>query len=919
MAESRPGPAASDAGGPPRLALALLRRRLPDEVAEAIEGDLVDAHARALAEGRPRVVADALFWREVLTLRAGALRRAARRLEAVRPTTERNRPDRAANRDPDFWSKLPMHPNDFRYAIRRLLRSPGFTAVAVLSLALGIGANTAMFSIVNAVLIRDLPVTDRHELVEVYSSDSDGFQYATSSHPDYLDLREGNDVFRNVVATRTTIARIDLDGRPRVAFGELISWDYFQTLGIEMELGRSFVAEEDATPGTHPVVILGHRTWTQDFGADPDIVGSDVWLNGRPYTVVGVAPKAYTGSMPVLVTGFFTPLMMTDVLMSGGQLERRGSRSMFMKARLLPGVSIEQANASLSAFSAGLEEAYPETNERRLMSAVPSGKVSLNPAVDRILTPVAGLLLAVVGVVLLIACANLASFLLARAEDRRKEIAVRLALGAGRKRLVSQLLIETTLLALMGGVAGLVLAQWTVDLLMALQPPLPVPVDVEISLDRTVLLFTAGVSMLAGVAFGLVPALQATNPDVAPTLKSEATGSGVPRRFNLRGGLVVTQVAFSFVLLIGAGLFVRSLQKAQAIDPGFDTGPGALAWPMPELAGYETPEDVEAFYDVFEQRLLENPKVTHVALADRLPLGVGVQTNGYLLPGVPSETPDGDHDIDNANVSHGYFEAMGVEIVSGRAFARDDLDAERMVIVSQAFVDRYYPGEDLVGRSIQTAGGDDLRIVGIAANTKVRTLGESPRPYVYHLQGQVMFFGMQVVVKGQGTSEELVAITRATLDEVEPDMVLFEEIKTMNEHLALLLFPPRMAALLLSVFGALALLLAGIGVYGVVSYAVAKRTRELGIRMSLGASAGDVIRMAIGGGMRLVIVGGVVGIVLAAGVTWVASDYLFGISSTDVVTFATIPLLLTGVALFAAWVPARRASRVDPVRALRSE
>jgi predicted permease len=812
-----------------------------------------------------------------------------------------------------------MHPNDFRYAIRRLLRSPGFTAVAVLSLALGIGANTAMFSIVNAVLIRDLPVTDRHELVEVYSSDSDGFQYATSSHPDYLDLREGNDVFRNVVATRTTIARIDLDGRPRVAFGELISWDYFQTLGIEMELGRSFVAEEDATPGTHPVVILGHRTWTQDFGADPDIVGSDVWLNGRPYTVVGVAPKAYTGSMPVLVTGFFTPLMMTDVLMSGGQLERRGSRSMFMKARLLPGVSIEQANASLSAFSAGLEEAYPETNERRLMSAVPSGKVSLNPAVDRILTPVAGLLLAVVGVVLLIACANLASFLLARAEDRRKEIAVRLALGAGRKRLVSQLLIETTLLALMGGVAGLVLAQWTVDLLMALQPPLPVPVDVEISLDRTVLLFTAGVSMLAGVAFGLVPALQATNPDVAPTLKSEATGSGVPRRFNLRGGLVVTQVAFSFVLLIGAGLFVRSLQKAQAIDPGFDTGPGALAWPMPELAGYETPEDVEAFYDVFEQRLLENPKVTHVALADRLPLGVGVQTNGYLLPGVPSETPDGDHDIDNANVSHGYFEAMGVEIVSGRAFARDDLDAERMVIVSQAFVDRYYPGEDLVGRSIQTAGGDDLRIVGIAANTKVRTLGESPRPYVYHLQGQVMFFGMQVVVKGQGTSEELVAITRATLDEVDPDMVLFEEIKTMNEHLALLLFPPRMAALLLSVFGALALLLAGIGVYGVVSYAVAKRTRELGIRMSLGASAGDVIRMAIGGGMRLVIVGGVVGIVLAAGVTWVASDYLFGISSTDVVTFATIPLLLTGVALFAAWVPARRASRVDPVRALRSE
>lgn len=906
-------------GSPPRLALRLLRRRLPAEVTDAIEGDLTEMHAQALASGRPRLLADAAFWVQVATVRAGALRRAARRLESVRPTTERNRPHRAAGREPDFWSRLPMHPSDFRYALRRLLKAPGFTAVAVVSLALGIGANTAMFSIVNAVLIRDLPVERGHELVEVYSSDSDGFQYATSSHPDYLSLREGNDVFQNVVATRTTIARVDIDGRPRVAFGELISWDYFQTLGIEMELGRSFAAEEDETPGTHPVMILGHRTWTQDFGADPAIVGSDVWVNGRPFTVVGVAPKGYTGSMPVLVTGFFTPLMMTDALIPGGQLERRGSRSMFMKARLLPGVSVEEANASLRAFSAGLEEAYPESNERRYMSAIPSGNVSLNPAVDRILTPVAGLLLAVVGLVLLIACANLASFLLARAEDRRKEIAVRLALGAGRKRLISQLLIETTLLAVMGGVAGLILAQWTVELLMALQPPLPVPVDVEISLDRTVLLFTAGVSMLAGIAFGLVPALQATNPDVAPTLKNEATGARGGRRFNLRNGLVVTQVAFSFVLLIGAGLFVRSLQKAQAIDPGFDTGPGALAWPMPELAGYESDEEVKAFYDALERRLLEHPEVTHVALADRLPLGVGVQTNGYLLPGVPSETPDGDHDIDNANVSAGYFEAMGVDILSGRGFTRDDLDAERVVIVSEAFVQRYYPGQDLVGQAIQTTRGQDLRVVGVAADTKVRTLGERPRPYVYHLQGQTMFFGMQVVVKGRGTSEELVAITREALDEVAPEMVLFEEIKTMNEHLALLLFPPRMAALLLSAFGGLALLLAGIGVYGVVSYAVAKRTRELGIRMSLGASAGDVVRMAIGGGMRLVIVGGVVGIALAGAVTWVASDYLFGISSNDVVTFATIPLLLSVVALFAAWVPARRASRVDPVRALRAE
>ena len=548
-----------------------------------------------------------------------------------------------------------------------------------------------------------------------------------------------------------------------------------------------------------------------------------------------------------------------------------------------------------------------------------SSGVALHPAVDRILTPVAGLLLAVVGVVLLIACANLASFLLARAEDRRKEIAVRLALGAGRRRLVGQLLVESTLLAAIGGLAGLLLARWAVGIVMALRPPLPVPIDVAISLDRTVLLFTAGVSVLAGIAFGLFPALQATNPDVAPTLKNEATGSGRPRRLDLRGGLVVAQVAFSFVLLIAAGLFVRSLQKAQAIDPGCDTGPGAPLWPMPKLPGYETPEAVRAFYDEYERRLLAHPEVTGVALADRLPLGSGVQTAGYVLPGVPTDSPDGDHDIDNANVNAGYFDAMGVEIVAGRAFTRDDMEGDRVLVVSRAFVDRYYPGEDVVGRSIETPSGSQLRIVGVAEDTKVRTLGEAPRPYVYELQGQVTFFGMQVVVKGRGTSEQLVAVATGVLDEVAPEMVLFEEAKTMNEHLALLLFPPRMAALMLTVFGALALVLAGIGVYGVVSYAVSKRTRELGIRMSLGASARDVVAMAVGGGMRLVGVGAVVGIGLAAGVTWLAADYLFGISATDVVTFATIPLLLTGVALVAAWVPARRASRVDPVRALRSE
>lgn len=900
--------------GPPRLAMRLLECRLPPAIREAISGDLHAAHARR-AEARGLLAADLWYWWQLMTLRSGALKQASRRLSAIRPTTERNRPGRAA-----AVSRTPvMHVNDLKYALRRLLATPGFTAVAVLSLALGIGANTAIFSIVNAVLLRELPVDAPQDLVELYTSDSGGSRYATSSYPDYLDIRRENDVFENVVVTRSVIGRIDLDGAPQVVFCELISWDYFQTLGVEMALGRPFVEEEDRTSGTHPVMILGHRAWTRRFGADPGIVGETVRLNGRQYTVVGVAPAAFTGSLPVLTTAVYLPTMMTDIVLGSRQLDRRGNRSFFLKARLLPGVTVAEANASLEAVAASLEQRYPETNEDRVMSALPADEVSLHPAVDAVLTPVGGLLMGAVGVVLLIACANLASFLLARAEERRREIAVRLAMGAGRVRLMTQLLVETTVLALLGGILGLVFAQWTVGLVLAFQPPIPIPLDLDFSLDHRVLLFTGGVSLLAGVVFGLLPALQATNPDVAPTLKSTGGTASGASRSRLRGTLVVVQVAFSFVLLIGAGLFIRSLQKAETIDPGFDTGSGALIWPLPELAGLESEEEVRVFFTELGRRLRAHPRVSGVAMTDRLPLGPEVRSRGYILPGVPAGTPAGDHHIDNATVRPGYFEAMDVKILEGRAFQEADVQGERVAIVSRAFVDRFYPGEEVVGRAIRTSEDSALRIIGVAASTKVRTLGEDPRPFVYELWGQLGYWGLQVVVKGSGTSEELVDVARETLHAVSPDMVLLEPIKTMDEHLALLLFPPRMAALILGVFGVLALLLATIGLYGVVSYTVARSTRELGIRISLGATTRQVVAMALGRGMRLVLVGGLVGFLVAALGTRLVSAYLFGISATDVATFVTIPVVLTIVALVAAWIPARRASLVDPVRALRAE
>jgi predicted permease len=897
--------------GPPRLAERWLRSRLPERLVAAIAGDLEEEYRGRVLPRYGALVASLWYWVQVLRLPARELHR----LDSRGGAAVLHVPSVRRSRGPLLRAA------DVRIATRRILHNPGFSAVAILSLALGIGANTAMFSVVNAVLLRELPVRDPDELVEVYTSESSGYAYSTSSYADFQDIRDGNDVFSGVVGTRTFIARTERGDRGEVAFGEVVSWDYFDVLGVSMALGRSFLPEEDATPSTHPVVILGYRKWMDEFGGSPTVLGQPIRLNGKPFTVVGVAPEEFSGSLPVVITGFYAPMMMTNDLLGSSsldQLERRSSRSTLLKARLRPGGTIDQANAALAVIAARLEAEYPDSNAKRAFSALPAGDVVLHPLVDRALRPVAALLLAVVGLVLLIACTNLASFLLARAEDRRKEIALRLALGAGRRALVGQLLTETLLLAALGGVCGLLLAKWTLGALLAFRPPLPVPLNLDIPLDGTVLLFTSAVALITGIALGLAPAAQATNPELAPTLRGVGGNAKHPPRRSLRSGLVVSQVTLSFVLLIVAGLFVRSLQKAELVDPGFDVGPAALLWPMPDLSGYDTPEEQTVFYRLAEERLRADPRISAVALADRIPLGATLQTTTFVLPGVPSELPSGGHDIDNASVNVGYFDAMGVEIVAGRSFAESDQEGEPVLVVSEAFGDRFYPGQELVGRTIQDVAGNPLRIVGVARDTKVRTLGEAPRPYVYELRGDGALMGMQFIVRGRGSSEAILAAAREVFDAIDPDMVFFET-KTMDAHLAIMLFPPRMAALLLGAFGGLALLLAGIGVYGVVSHSVASRTREMGIRMSLGASARDVVTMAVGGGMRLVLLGGAVGLCLAGGVTWALQGFLLGIGSTDVVTFVAIPLLLTSVAFVAALVPARRASRVDPVSSLRTE
>ncbi len=788
-------------------------------------------------------------------------------------------------------------------------------------MALGIGANTAIFSVVNGIMLKGLPVENVSSLVEIYFSEDNGYPYATASYPDFEALRDGlPGIFDGVASWNLAIARMDRGEEAEVVLGETVSGNYFDLLGVDPTIGRGFLPEEDRTPGTHFVTVLSHGYWERALGADPEILGKSVRINSRPYTVVGIAPEGFNGMMRGLVPDFWVPMMMERVIhgLSGDRLQRRSSRNLFIKGRLNPDVTVEQAGAALATLSANLAEEYPETNENRAFSLLPTKDVAIHPLVDRMLVPVAALLLTVVGLVLLIACVNLASFLLARAADRKKEIALRLALGAKRSNLIRQLLMETTLLSLLGAGGGVLLAYWTLDLLLSFKPPLPVPVNLDVGIDGTVLGFTTLVALLAGVAFGLVPALQATNPDLAPVLKDEGATTQGRRRLNVRNGLVVTQVAVSLVLLVGAGLFVRSLQKAQAIDPGFITEEAVLLWPNMQLSGF-TEDEGKQIYLELEERLAALPGVSAVGLVSRLPLGASVQTAGVKIEGVQPSAGRDEIDVDDTAVSGEYFEAMGIPILRGRNFGPEDgPESPRVVIVSEAAAERFWPGQDPLGKPVQYSPTSTAQVIGVAADTKVRTLGEAPRPFLYDNARRSYNEALTILVKGNRASLELLPAVRRAALEIAPNMVVME-LKTMEEHMGLLLFAPRMAALLLSVFGALALVLAGVGLYGLVSYAVSRRTKEVGIRISLGADAAKVVNMVMGGGMRLVLVGSVIGMALSASVTWLLSGYLYGIGALDLATFFGIPLLLGGVALGAAYVPAKRASRVNPVEALRSE
>lgn len=833
------------------------------------------------------------------------------RADQVRPASER--------RDSHFrllWRNL-------QYGARRLGRKPGFTLIAVLSLAVGIGANTAIFSLINAILLREPPLKAPEELVNLYISTPD-FPYSTFSYPDFRDLRdETGEVFSGVSATRAILAQVDRDGSIEMLLGEAVSGNYFTLLGVEAQLGRTLLPEDDVAPGAHPVVVLSHGYWQSAFGGDPDVVGQAIRLNGRPYTVVGVAPVDYTGNLRGLEPPLFVPIMMMNELMATtrDEMEARGNHSIFVKARLKAGASMAEAQVATEGVALRLAEAQTDNwDPGGSFLLIPTEEVLLFPPFDRFVRAAAWLLMIVVGLVLLMACMNLASFLLAQALDRRKEIALRLALGANRRGLVGQLLTETVMLSLLGGVAGVVVAAGSLRFLLGADLPLPLPVSLDLGLDWTVLGFSLLISLIAGIFLGLVPALQSTRPDLASTLKDETVGAGRSGKWTLRNALVVAQVTVSLVLLVGAGLFLRSFQQVQSVDPGFGRNPAAILTVMVPATRF-TEDEGRVFARGMLDRFGQLPGVEAVGMIDNLHLNtLNTQSIGFNVDGVEPPPDREGHTADRATVDPGFYEAVGIQILRGRNFSDRDLpDRPQVAIVSEAMARKFWSSpEEALGRVIRRDDDPDLLVIGVAGDAKVRSLGEAPRSFIYLPYSQAYSSFLTVVARTSLDPERLALEMLATGRGLDPEFWVWET-KTMDRHLGVVLLPARLSALLLSVFAGLALALASVGLYGVVSYAVSQRTREVGIRMSLGATPGGIVRLLMQSGLKLVAVGGVIGLTLALAVSRLLGRLLFGVASADLFTFVTVPAVLVVAAILAAYVPARRASQVDPVTALRAE
>ena len=814
---------------------------------------------------------------------------------------------------------------DIRFGIRMLIKNPAVTAVAVLTLALGIGANAAIFSGVSAFILRQLPVPDAHQLVRPVELSDDRGIGDELSYPDFADYRNQSTVFEAMTAEDMLQVALDSDSQSDVIWGQAVSGSYFDVVRIKPIMGRVFLPEEDSVAGAHPVVVMSHSLWQRRFGADPNIVGKRIRLSNRAYEVIGVTPETFTGSKFALSMDFWVPMAMVEELRrSPGLLSDRGSHWMNVLARLKPGVTLDQATAEMQAIAARLNQAYPNDRAGTTSAKVETEVDGRWEEVATVMKSAGAIAMAIVGLILLIACANVANLMLARAAARRKEIGIRLALGASRVRLVRQLLTESLLLSLLGGGLGLLLAFWVTDLMEGFVPVLQYNVvENFFALDSRALVFTLAISVATGLIFGLAPALHSSNPEVVPILKGDLTSNerGKGRRFSLRPTLVVVQVALSLAVLVCGGLFIKSFRQAQTMDPGFGTKEALIAVLDPELVGYDTERSRNFFRQVIE-RTSNLPGVEAVGASRLLPLGDSSNSNGPILKeGETLPRGSAGRTIMTTVISPGYFRAMQIPLLDGRDFDdRDHANAQRVVIVNQQMANMLWPGESAIGKRIfiGAESRDALQVVGVAKTGKYNTLAEDPKPFFYYPMTQRRPASMAIIMRTNVDSRGLAASLRKQMQNIDPSVPV-SSVKTMTEHLTYALWAPNMAASFSLAFGVLAILLSAVGLYSVMAYVVSQRTREVGIRMALGANRADVLKMITVQGMRLAVIGVAIGLVLSLGLARALSSLLIGVSGYDVTTFVIVSTLLVLVALIACYLPARRATKIDPLVALRYE
>jgi predicted permease len=808
---------------------------------------------------------------------------------------------------------------DLRHSVRMLVRSPVFTVAAVVTLALGIGLNAATFSTVNSLLLRPMGgVEAPEELVQVYRQWA-GITYGSVSIPHFQTLRDQTDeVFEDVAAWSMVQISISADDRTERTMGVLTSANFFQTYGVRPVLGRGFLpGEEDVGPGEHAVVVLGHGYWQTRFGGDPDIIGTTLIMNGHPFEVVGVAPADFRGPMIFLDAPIFVPLMMQEAVMPGMSLiESRGNNFMSAVGRLREGQTIERAREVLDAQLLGLREEMPDSYEDQLGSTlVFQNDAGIHPSFRTAQVGMSTVMMVVVGLLLLIACVNVANLFLVRARERRREMGIRLSLGAGGRRIVQQLLTESMVFSLLAGAVGLVVARLALQTLGRFQPPIDGPFSFNITMDNRVLLFTLGISLASGVIFGLAPALQAANPDTVSAVKGESGEKG--GRSRMSSSLVVLQMALSILLLISSGLFLRSLKGATEIDPGFDD-PGNLAMVSldPGLQGYDE-AGARDFFDRLMGGVENLPEVTAVGMTNQVPLSFGNSDRGVGIPGY--EFAEGERQsLRYSYITEGYLEAMGIQVVEGRGYTlADDEAGPPSIIINKRFAERFWPGEPAVGKIVHTAG-QDREVIGVVETGKYSSLGEAPTEFMYLPYRERFSFSMTLIARTRMQPETALGQIRTMVRDMDSNMPLFD-VRTMEDHMGIALLPARLGGEVLGGFGILGLLLAGIGVYGVMAYSVARRTREIGIRVAMGANRSSVIRMVLGEGLKLAGIGTVVGLIAAAGASQAIKGMLYNVNALDPVAFIGVPVVLVSVAAVAVYLPARKAASVEPMKALKTD